>query len=169
MIISALWHVDGLCTNFPDLFDLDLEMRLIQVLQKTGYTILYKVHPDGLNRHINFHDYFGSNVVIVRKSFEETMDRADAFVFYFCATTTFPWAMLSNKPVIYINCDDGEQQFRNAFALVRKRCAVIEGEFDERNRFIFDQTALLQALAVVPKEPNTEFMEKYMFPTGVTV
>jgi len=43
----------------------------------------------------------------------------------------------------------------------------VHGGFDERNRFVFNEKELLDALARKVEPPDTEFIEKYMFPEKV--
>ncbi len=168
MIISSFYKVDGnLGLGFPDLMNLDMEIRLIRILTKLGYKVIYKAHPDGCNKWINFNDYFGHNVNVIREPFEQVIDKADAILFYYTGTTTFTWALCSNKPVILVYCEFGHRISDEAFELIKKRCRVISGGLDERNRFSFDEEELLEALARKPEEPNTEFIEKYMFPEGI--
>lgn len=49
------------------------------------------------------------------------------------------------------------------YELIAKRCHIVSARFDERNRLIINEEELLDALAGKPAEPNTEFIEKYMF------
>lgn len=170
MLVSSFYKIDGnLGSGYNDLMDLDIEIRLVQILSKAGYDVLYKAHPGALNKWINFKDYLGNNVFIVREPFEEVMNLADAILFYFSGTTTFTWALCSNKPVIFIDCEFGCRISDEAYALIKKRCRVVHGGLDGINRYSFDEEELLEALARKPEESNIEFIEKYMFPKGIKI
>lgn len=167
MLVSTFYKVDGLSIDC-DLPYLEMELRLVDLLRQAGYQVLYKAHPDGYNRMINFADYLGPDVEIVRAPFEEVMNNADAILFYHYYTSTFIWSLCSNKPVILIDAEAFDKVVdQGAYPLLQKRCAIIKGWFDERNRYAFDERELLDALARVPQQPNCEFMEKYMFPRSV--
>lgn len=143
------------------LIRLDLELRLIETLKLGGYRVIYKVHPDRTHEAHGIFDKYAD--VVLTEYFERVLDRADAFLFGHVDTTTFGIALLTNKPVVVLN-PETQKWFPEPFKLIKKRCHIIHTWFDERNRLIFDRDELLYALAKPPEEPNTEFVEKYMFP-----
>ncbi len=165
MLMSSPYLADGnLSLGFPDLINLDMEIRLVRTLTRAGYKVLYKAHPDGYKyKNDFFSNYPEHQVQIVSEPFEQVMNIADAVLFYYSGTTPFTYSLLSNKTVIFIDCDFGLRITDKAFSLIKKRCRVIQGGLDERNRFSFDEDRLLEALAKKPEDPNTEFIEKYMF------
>ncbi len=150
---------------FPELIQLDWELRIIEILRKSGLKVIYKRHPDGKLRNRNI-DFFDADVDIVYERFEDVMDYADAFLFYHSRSTTLGYALSTNKPVIYIN-GGWEKWLSEIRELFAKRCHIVSAHFDERNRLIINEEELLDALASKPVKPNTEFIEKFMFPEGV--
>ena len=56
---------------------------------------------------------------------------------------------------------------KEAKEFLNKRVRFIKTKFDDKNRIVFSEKEFLNALSAKPGCPNTEFMEKYMFPEGV--
>lgn len=148
----------------PQLIQIDMELRIINILKKAGYKVVFKNHPDG-DLSDSIIDLFGSNVQVVSERLERVMNYADAFLFYHSQTTTFGHALCTNKPIIYIN-GGWEALLPEIYELIAKRCYIVSAHFDERNRLIINEEELLNALSRKPAEPNTEFVEKYMFPNN---
>ncbi|HEC65179.1 MAG TPA: hypothetical protein ENI23_07795 [bacterium] len=144
----------------PQLMQIDLELRIVNILKKAGYKVIYKNHPDG-NLSDSIIDFFGSNVQTVSERLEEVMSHADAFLFYHSRSTTFGQALCTNKPIIYIN-GGWEDWLPEIYELIVKRCCIVSAHFDERNRLIINEEELLDALARKPVEPNFEFANSYI-------
>jgi len=145
-----------------DIAYLDVEMRIVRILKKAGYKVLYKKHPEA-QLPSKIIDFFASQGEVVSEPFEEVMDVADTYLFHDTSTTTFAPAVCSNRPIIYIQ-GPWENWFPEVYELIRKRCRIIVGEFDQRNRLLFDEQKVLDALAKPPEEPDREFAERYLFP-----
>jgi hypothetical protein len=145
------------------LMHLDLELRVIEILQRAGYEVIYKPHPDtyGMSGGI-----FDSMVKIAGKRYiEDCLDDADAFLFGDIRTTAFPVALCSNKPVLAFSMkEEPFKPFYEALELLEKRCLFIGARFDDKNRVVFDEKELLDAFSAGPEPPNGEFLEKYYFP-----
>lgn len=141
---------------------IDLEHRVLSLL-KGKYYVIYKAHPDTLIES-NYGRIWTDLVDrIETRRFEEVYDDADAYIFGDPGTTTFGFTFLTKKRIIFFDtaCDRYEEE---AKSLMQKRAMTIKSWFDERNRLMFDEDQLLEALAKNPEEPNTEFIEKYMLP-----
>ena len=156
----SIWVTGGF-----SLMRLDLELRLIGFLKKTGYEILYKMHP---YRIAEAKGIFESRVRILKGFFENNLDKADAFLFPSITTTAFATALCTNKPIITFDLSFKLfEPFRDAMELFKKRCSIVSTKFDERNRIIFDEKQLLDVLSQKPGNANTEFIETYMFPEKI--
>jgi len=145
----------------PQLLQIDLELRIINILKEAGYKVIYKNHPDG-DLSDNIIDFFDSNVQTVSERLEEVMNCAEALLFYHSRSTTFGQALCTNKPIIYIN-GGWEVWLTEMYKLIAKRCHIVSAHFDERNRLIINEEELLNALTRKPTEPNLEFANNYMF------
>lgn len=149
-------------TGMLSLMQLDFELRLVEVLKKAGYDVLYKAHPDRLQE---IQGIFDTQATVITEDFQYTNARADAFIFGSLRTTAFPMALCTNKPIITLYMDhEYPKPFEDALALLKKRCTMVRGWFDERNRIMFDSEALLAALASPLSSPSKEFVERYLFP-----
>lgn len=143
------------------LMQLDFELRLIDILKKSGYYVIYKVHPDRVSE---VKGIFEDKAEVISGYFEDCLDIADVFLFGSIRTTAFPIALCTNKPIIgFVMKSEFYKPFPEPMELLKKRCNIIYTDFDERNRIIFNKAELLDALAKPPKKPNNEFLEKYMF------
>lgn len=145
------------------LMQLDLELQMADILKNAGYDVIYKVHP---NRIREVEGIFDDTARVFTKGyFQDYLDEADAFLFGNIKSTAFSIALCTNKPIVGLIIDSGPYQpFPEAMELLKKRCSIIETKFDERNRVVFDKEELKATLAKKPEQPNTEFVETYMFP-----
>jgi hypothetical protein len=139
--------------------------QICSTLGKAGYKVLFKRRPKDISwEKINIFENL-PNVEIVYGSFgnHAVLDSADAFIIQYGMSSTLFQAMCTNKTVIY--ADAGwEDWFPDVYELMAKRCDILHCHYDERNRACFDENELLGILGKKPDTPNTEFMEKYLFP-----
>jgi len=141
---------------------LDLELRLAETLHQAGYEVIYKAHPEKVSE---IEGVFDSNVRLSRDYFEDVLDEADLFLFSTTTTTAFPIALCTNKPIVTLDLSFKlYEPFGDAMELFKKRCKVVSTEFDKRNRIVFNERELLDALAQRAELPNDEFLKTYYFP-----
>ena len=146
------------------LMQLDLELRTVKLLKKQGYDLIYKAHPDRLQESKGIFEDMAQ--VLYKGYFEDYMDLADLYVFFQMKSTAFSSALCTNRPIIAFKMkDEPFKPFMEPMQLLEKRCSIIQGSFDERNRIILDEKRLQGALNKLPKQINNEFINKYMFPT----
>lgn len=133
----------------PDPIYADWQGRLIDGLSAQGFEVLVKQHPQGLTR--------GKPLVMSTRGeyltgrFNEVIDRADAFIFDYPATTSLWEAVCTEKPVLFVDLGlaDWEPEVR---ALFERRCAVVRGGFDDDNRPQADFSAMRAALEAAPRD-----------------
>jgi len=144
------------------LMQLDAELQTVDILSKAGYRVLYKAHPDRL-REVS--GIFEDRTEVLTTPFEKNLDAADAYVFTGMETTTFVAALCTRKPVIILRlCDAPYEPIPAAMELIKKRCYIVQNRFDVSNRIVVNKEQLLEAVSRMPKEPNNEFIERYLFP-----
>ena len=80
---------------------LQIELEIISKLQELKYSVLYKKHPGGY--YANKKLPFNNDVEIIEGPFESVFHIADILFFYYTRTTTFGYALSSNKPIVVIN------------------------------------------------------------------
>ena len=153
---------------------LDLELRLIDFLKKSGYEPIYKPHPDRLKE---IEGIFEGRCKVIKSQvpgrlrnryFRYLMDKMDTLLFMGITTTSFNFALCSSRPIVALDLSFKQYKpFAKPLELLKKRCSIVSTGFDERNRIIFNEKELLDALSRKPEQPNTEFIETYMFPERV--
>ncbi|MFH0840012.1 MAG: hypothetical protein V1883_03220 [Candidatus Omnitrophota bacterium] len=144
------------------LIQLDLELRLADFLRGHGYDVFYKAHPD---RIAEVKGVFDDSAKVLEGYFQNYIDSVDAFIFGSIRTTAFLVALCTNKPVIgFMMENERFKPFPEALESLKKRCNMVKAKFDEHNRIVFNEKKLSDALAQKPTQPNTEFIEKYIFP-----
>lgn len=138
---------------------------LCKTLSDKGYNVIFKRRPksldwEGINIFANI-----PNVEIEYDLFEKpgVIDKADAVFIQYAMSSTLYWSMCTNKTVIYVDAG-WEPWFPDVYELMAKRCRILHCWYDERNRQCFDKEELLNILATPPEPPNTEFLERYLFP-----
>jgi len=145
-------------------YQLELLLRVAIFTRELGIRTVLKRHPDRLKESENLYDDYFDELISI--PFEEVFDVADA---YFCphiVSTTFPFALLTNKPVIILDTmlEGVWQEVRES---LRKRCRVVPSWFDANGRLMFDEDAFAEVLMRKPEEPDDEFVKKYMFSTAM--
>lgn len=123
----------------------DWAARLVSRLGQHRYRVIHKPHPGGDNR---FPSGFARRLGAVQsnKPFEQALGEADAFVLDFARSTTFPVALATNKPIVYI--DFGLERWHpQARALLERRVRVVKGWIDDHNRFQVDWDDLANAMS----------------------
>jgi len=138
---------------------LDLEVRLAKALGEAGVRVIYKAHPQYAEKTAPL--FAGLVDRVVGEPLEGTWRQADAFVFAFTGSTTFGFALCTNRPVIVINPAEEAWQ-PEALALLARRCRLVPAAVDAQNRVQFDAAALRGALAAPVEEPEYAFVEQAM-------
>lgn len=139
--------------------------ELCKTLSRNGYNIIFKRRPkdiswEGFNIFENI-----PNLTVTYDHFESpgVVDQADAVIVQYGCSSTLYYAMCTNRPVIYVDAG-WEPWFPDVYKSMEKRCGILHCKYDERNRTVFDEKELLDILGRKPEIPDTEFMEKYLFP-----
>jgi hypothetical protein len=145
------------------LFHLDLELRLMRFLKERGLRVIYKAHPDRAAEAEGIFEGLADEICF--EPFERVADKGDATLFPHTDTSTFGIALCGLKPIIVIEME-GKTWNQESFRLISKRCRMVPGRIDERNRIVFDEMRLQDSLAEEISDPNTEFLERFMFPQG---
>ena len=118
--------------TIPDIVQVDWEARLFAEMRRWGYRVIHKPHPGSVTKAPPaFVDELG--VIEVLKPFESVMHDADVLIFTHPQSTTFAAALVADRPIVLI--DFGMfVWWKEAKDLIERRCAVVQGWFDEQNR-----------------------------------
>ena len=141
-------------------FIFDLEVRLMRFLKDNNYYVLYKAHPERLKELGNL-VYDLADEVIVEK-FEDSWKRADALIFTYPSTTTFGYALCTNRPVILLDKENSNQWNNEVKSELKKRCSLIHCKVSNQGRLMIDKVKLLQSLQNCSQDINYSVVDKYM-------
>ncbi len=162
MVIGNAYRESGLScvTSFPAPVQFDLELRIIQLLKKAGYKVIYKQHPGGVLKRSNF-DFRTLGVEVIKESFEQNLEKADAYLFYYTRTSTFGPALCTNKPIFVIDGGWEEIAIELRTAL-ETRCTFIKTNFDKKNLLELREGVFKNLNKHIEKAKNTKFLDKYL-------
>lgn len=136
---------------------LQLELRLVKLLKKAGYCVIYKVHPDRKKEALGIFEGYVDKIEFNR--FEEVYKDADCLLFGHTDTTTFGFSLLTNKPIVFIE-EEGKMWFPGVLDLLKKRCRVVEAKADDFGQIIFDDQDIAGA---IKKSTNINYDVLYKF------
>jgi len=127
----------------PDPVYADWLARLIDGLADAGFEVLCKQHPEGVRdgRPLEV----SPRATYLGGRFAEHLDKADAFIFDYPATTTLWEAMCTDKPVAFVDLGLAEWN-PTVRASFERRCVVVPGGFDSNNLPQVDFETLANAL-----------------------
>jgi len=139
---------------------LDWQCRLFSQLQDWGYRVIYKPHPDSFfSSPPGFSRFPG--VEMTTDLFETAMGRADAFLYDMPVSSTFPRALMSDKPVTIV--DFGLMNtVPKIRALLEKRCSMLNGFFTETNRASVEWDGLRGAIEKSIDKKDQEYVDTYL-------
>lgn len=161
-VLSTLYDQDrGRSFAFyPDLAYVDWQARLLGKLKDWGYDVYFKPHPESRSApHVDFHDVIDAHIVYDK--FEDILHEADLFIIDYTYTSILIPAFLTNIPIILIDFDNLPWH-KNAYKLIQKRAALIECEFDQKNRISLDWNHLKSAIDIsIEKCNNHEYARAY--------
>ncbi|MBF0124626.1 MAG: hypothetical protein HQL60_04745 [Magnetococcales bacterium] len=133
------------------------EWRLCRLLVASGYTVIYKAHPE--NSWLGHGQLLGPTVHIERRPFEQVWHQADAFVVLQAQSTTVQSIILrSDRPVCFLWHREIDPCDPLVVAEIEARCHIIPVWIDPQQRLAFDPPTLLAALQQ-PKPVSQELRQ----------
>jgi hypothetical protein len=159
MLIGSIFLGERILMNYEsDPIHLDLEYRLIQCLTQAGFEVIYKQHPGGILRAPV--EWNNPLVKSTREPFENVLNQADAFIFTYTATSALAPALCTKKPVFILDCD--RRDWQDDRKTLEDRCTFIPCEVDSRQRVLFDEARLLDAIRNKREPENSQFAANYL-------
>jgi hypothetical protein len=142
------------------IFKVSLELRLARFLKNNGFRVIYKAHPE---RAKAVFGVFESEVSkCIYSKFEDVLDEADVILFTYPSTTTFGYALNSNKNLVLINMENNSWD-ASAFTHLGSRVNMVPAGLDKQNRVVFNEEKLLEALRLNSNKIDTKFVKKFMW------
>lgn len=141
-------------------YQIALELKLARLLVSRGYRVLYKVHPECINSVLDLIGPICNEVIT--EPFESCWERADAFIFKQTASTTFGFALCTNRPIVLL---DTERSFwrEGHYALIKRRCRMVPARM-ESDGVTFDEDALIEVLSRKPEPTDDAYVREFMYP-----
>jgi len=128
----------------PPVMALDWQARLLSMLSDIGLSVSQKPHPEAPVSTASILESL-VGVTTSNERFEKVMNDYDVLLFDFAPQTCFGAAMRSNRPVVLI--DFGVTTYEpRYFDMLKARCAVVKGWFDQDNRAQVDRDELRAAV-----------------------
>ena len=141
------------------LSQLDVETRLAESMSKAGYNVLYKAHPEW---EPQLREVMADvPCTFVGGLIEDCWPQADAFVYPRMSTTSFGFAISTNRPVILLDIA-GQVWIPEARDMLARRCRMVPAKMEAGVRISFDEAALLAALERCPEVPDQTFVREAM-------
>jgi hypothetical protein len=135
------------------------ELQLIQLLKSVGYYIIYKPRLDTICETRGIFEKYVDRVLT--EKFEDVFSYPDCYLFSLPYSTTFGFALLTNKPIVLINCQ-GYTWYPRALELIKKRCSVVEAESVD-GKIVFNKKALLDAIAASVNNIDYSILYEFAF------
>ena len=145
----------NLPTPLPDVVYFHWQRRLAESLSRLPVEVLCRPHPEGImkGRRHPLNDHFNCSPI----SFEDLLAEADMLLFDEPFSRVFCQALITSKPMIYI--DFGVPCFREDItALIDRRCRVLKAWFDDGHRPFVHREELEDAIGS-PTEPPADAVE----------
>jgi hypothetical protein len=117
-------------------FKVDLELRIINILRSCGYYIIYKAHPDRLKEAKGL---FENHVdKYITDPYEQVWQLADSFVFTDTASSTFGYALTTNRHIVLLDNIENIHS-KKTWELLKKRVNVIPTYIDNKMHIVFNK------------------------------
>ena len=135
---------------------LHVEIALIKKLNDAGLIVLYKAHPEF---ELETRELFKNlPCQFVGGSLENCWQLADAFVFPRISSTSFGFAVATNRPIALLDVK-GQDWVKDAYDMLARRCHMVPATVDDSLRIHVDHSALIAALRAAPSLPDESYVE----------
>lgn len=121
-----------------------LEIDVARALRRAGYQVVYKPHPETASAMSELMRPYVDQVAV--GGFEKVVETVDAAVYLYPFSTTFPYVLLQDLPVLLVDVH-GMDWLPEIIAPLRKRCAVVTASLTPHNRIIIDETEIVDGMA----------------------
>ncbi len=112
-----------------------LEYKILDYLKTINVSPLYKVHPD---RSLEASDILREySDTFIHGKFEDIYHMADVIIFTYVSTTTFGYALTTDKKIVLIEDIDNEKD-KDQWSILRKRVNTISATLNQYGEYEFD-------------------------------
>lgn len=146
--------------QIPDYIQVDWEARLFHHLNQWGYQTYHKPHPESLEMPPeSLFEPFG--VKRLHKPFEEVIDQVDVILFTNPQSTTVVHSLKTGVPLVFIDLGMIEWM-DDAYEMIKKRCAVVKGYYDENYRAQLNWSELQSAIPDSLHKKDNTFIHEFL-------
>ena len=143
-------------------YQLKLMLRIGKFISNQGINSIMKRHPDRLNESDGLYDEYYTKQLI--EPFEDVFGQAEAYFFMNISSTTFGFAMTTNRP-IFIFSIWLEEVWEHMIPSIVKRCIVIPSWIDENGILQYNEKYFKEKLKSDDIwDVDYEVVNKYMIP-----
>jgi len=145
--------------RLADMVYLEWQHYLFNVLNELGYKATLKLHPEGILINRIFEPFEG--ISYLQGDFKDALERDSILIFDYTGSSALTIALCTNKPVVLV--DNGFLELHpESRKYLSERCAIVDGYFDEKNRFRIEKNKLQEALDNSTKSKNFKFVHRYL-------
>ena len=124
-------------------YQLKLMLKIGAFMRAIGLKTIMKRHPDRVEESRSIYEEVYDQQLTT--PFEDVFEQADAFLFMNITSTTFGFAMTTNRP-IFIFSTWLEEVWEEMIPLIKERCIVIPSWIDEKGDFYYDEVYFTKML-----------------------
>lgn len=137
---------------------------LFAILDELNYNVSVKYHPEALlkNRLLRV----SSDIKVLEGLFQDHIQQDYILLFDNPCSTAFQIALASSLPIVFID-NKVSEMFPSVLEDLHSRSEIVEGFYDERNRFRVDPDDLSAAIEKSDKSKNYDFVNKYILTDGI--
>jgi len=137
-------------------FKIKLELKIIDTLHDLGYYVIYKAHPGTLVETKGlFEEYVDEYIT---DPYEKVWHLADSFVFTDTSSSTFGYALTTNRHIVLLdNVDNIHHDI--TWELLKKRVDVIPSYIDNRMYIRFSENDFYKSFEDKSEVYNNTFLE----------
>lgn len=135
-----------------------LEVRVAGILRQAGYEVVYKPHPESASLMATVMQPHVDRVAL--GSFEDAVGSVDAAVYLYPFSTTLPYVLLHNLPVLLIDVA-GRDWLPDVLEALKKRCAVVTGSLGPDNRILLDDRQVLDGMELAKTLEDDSFASSF--------
>ena len=140
---------------------LELSLRVLEALKKKGYYVMMKIRSSRLKETEGGGIYRDYADEIVGGRFEEAAEAADAYIFPHLFTTTLGHVLPGHKRIVYLLYEE-KRFIPERLGLLNRRCNAVRCSFDDRQRIVFNENELVEAIEKSSGDYNTDFLREYL-------
>ena len=119
-----------------------LEYKILKFLKKNNFYVIYKTHPDRINELGSLYNSLCNE--IIPEKFENVWHQSDCFVFTYTTTSTFGYALETNKKIILIEQKTNwNEELKKQ---IMKKINIVKAQYND-NQINFDNEKFINLLS----------------------